>query len=111
MQDHVWDPNVKYDCIWLHWFLMYLTDDDLIQALQKCVDNLSVDPLTGLSGLIVVKENVKDIGLCVDREDNSVIRSIIHFNLIFDKVGLHVLHSSKQPGWPEDLYAIQMWIL
>ena len=51
MQDHVWDPSIKYDCIWLHWFLMYLTDDDLVQSLQKCVDHLSVDKLTGNSGL------------------------------------------------------------
>lgn len=85
---------------------MYLTDDDLIESLNKCVEHLSIDSLTGNSGLIVVKENVKDIGLCVDREDNSVIRSIIHFNLIFERVGLKVLHSSQQPGWPEDLYAI-----
>ena len=71
---------------------MYLTDEDLVQSLQKCVDNLTIDEETGKSGLIVVKENVKDIGLCVDREDNSVIRSIVHFNLIYAKVGLTVLH-------------------
>jgi hypothetical protein len=85
---------------------MYLTDDDLVFSLQKCVEHLSFDKSTGNSGLIVIKENVKDIGLCFDREDNSVIRSVIHFNLIFEKVGLKVLHTSQQPGWPEDLYAI-----
>ena len=54
-----------------------------------------MDKLTGNSGLIVVKENVKDIGLVVDKEDNSVIRAVTHFNLIFEKVGLKVLHTSQ----------------
>ena len=33
----------KYDCIWLEWFLMYLTDNDLIDSLMRCKNNLTVD--------------------------------------------------------------------
>ena len=43
-----------YDCIWLQWFLMYLTDDDLVEMLQRCAKNLKED------GIIVIKENVFD---------------------------------------------------
>ena len=72
---------------------------------------LTKDEKTGESGLIVIKENVKDAGIMHDSEDNSVIRSIYHFECIFDEAGLKVLHSSEMPGWPQDLYAIQMFIL
>ena len=37
----------KYDLIWLQWFLMYLTDDDLIQKLKECAENLSISQETG----------------------------------------------------------------
>ena len=101
----------KYDLIWLQWFLMYLTDDDLIQKLKECAENLTVSEETGQSGLIVGKENVKGSGFHVDKEDNSVIRSPIHFTAIFNASGLEVLHSSFQPGWPKDLYGVMIWVL
>ena len=44
----------KYDCIWLQWFLMYLTDDDLVAMLSRCGSHLTP------GGLVVVKENVYD---------------------------------------------------
>ena len=34
MQDHFWDPHVFYDLIWLQWFLMYLSDEDLVKSLK-----------------------------------------------------------------------------
>ena len=101
----------KYDCIWIQWFIMYLTDDDLVKSLKDCSDNLTVDEKTGEKGLIIVKENVKNAGLYVDKEDNSVVRTPVHFNSIFQEAGLEVLHQSLQPGWPKDLYEICMWVL
>ena len=82
MQDHVWSPELKYDCIWLQWFLMYLTDDDLILQLKKCAENLTINPNDGSSGLIIIKENVKNTGCYLDKEDNSLIRSRMHFKAI-----------------------------
>ena len=98
MQDHIWNPNVFYDCIWLEWFLMYLTDDDLVKSLKQCAEQLT-NGENG-SGLIVIKENVKEAGIHYDSEDNSVIRSIFHFECIFDAAGLKVIHSSEMPEWP-----------
>lgn len=95
----------------MQWFLMYLTDEDLIKALKDSADHLTVDPETGRSGLIFVKENVKNNGFVVDKDDNSVIRSVVYFNQIFEASGLEIMHSSCQPGWPKDLYDIVLWVL
>ena len=101
----------KYDCIWLEWFLMYLTDKDLIESLMRCRRNLTVDKKTGNSGLIIVKENIKASGCYLDREDNSLIRSPMYFKAIFDTCGLEILTTSNQPGWPKDLFSICMFVL
>ena len=90
---------------------MYLTDDDLIAALKESADHLTTHPETGHSGLIFVKENVKNRDFVVDKDDNSVIRSVIYFNKIFEAAGLEIIHSSYQPGWPKDLYEIVLWVL
>lgn len=65
----------------------------------------------GESGILVVKENVRNTGIWLDKEDNSAIRSTMHFNKIFEAAGLEILHKSDQPGWPKDLFAIKMWVL
>lgn len=109
-QDHVFEH--KYDCIWLQWFLMYLTDRDLLNILVKCAENCAHDELTGRSGLIVIKENIRSSGgYWVDKEDNSFIRSPTYFAMIFDAAGLEILHKSEQPEWPEDSFEIMMWVL
>ena len=109
MQDHVWNPEILYDCIWLQWFLMYLTDDDLLEQLKKCMAHLTKDA-NGKSGIIIVKENVRNTGIWLDKDDNSAIRSPMHFDKIFQVAGLEQIHKSDQPGWPKDLFAIKMWV-
>ena len=44
-QDHKFEH--EYDCIWLQWFLMYLTDEDLISALKNSASYLTTHPQTG----------------------------------------------------------------
>ena len=90
---------------------MYLTDDDLVTSFKNCADSLTIDETTGQSGLIFVKENVKDSGAYLDKEDNCVIRNPIHFKLIWEAAGLECIHASYQPGWPKDLYDIMLWVL
>lgn len=43
-QDHLFEHH--YDLVWLQWFLMYLTDDDLVAALKRTADHLTHDPET-----------------------------------------------------------------
>jgi len=68
---------------------MYLTDEDLIEMLQRCAKNLKKD------GIIMIKENVFDedeIGqFFFDTEDNSVIRKVDHFKSIIKKSGLEIV--------------------
>ena len=58
----------------------------------------------------MIKENVKTMNLYLDKDDNSVVRSPVHFRKIFEEAGLEILHSSYQPGWPKDMYEIMMWV-
>jgi hypothetical protein len=73
---------------------MYLTDEDLLRTLRDSADHLNIDEKTGESGLIIIKENVKTVGLYLDKEDNSVVRTPVHFRNIFEEAGLEILHSS-----------------
>ena len=61
--------------------------------------------------IIIVKENVRNTGIWLDKDDNSAIRSPMHFDKIFQAAGLEQIHKSDQPGWPKDLFAIKMWVL
>ena len=87
---------------------MYLTDDDLIDGLKKCAENLTINQNDGSSGLIIIKENV---GCYLNKEDNSLIRSPMHFKAIVEAAGLEVIEVSYQPGWPKELFDIYMMIL
>ena len=71
---------------------MYLTDDDLIKTLVNCRNNLTENHEKG--GIIVVKENIKSTSAHLDKEDNSLIRSVEYFNAIFATAGLEVIHQS-----------------
>ena len=74
---------------------MYLNDQDLIKALVRCREGLTINEKTGDSGLIIVKENVKPRGAYIDKEDSSITRSPEHFKAIFDSCGLEIIHTSS----------------
>ena len=101
------DFQFKYDCIWLQWVLCYLTDQDLLDFLLKCKENLN-DPA---HSMIFVKENVSSGGFNVDKDDNSVMRSDAHFEEIFELAGLEVLKHTYQKGFPKELYKISIYAL
>ena len=93
---------------------MYLTDDDMIAGLKKCIDNLTTSEDTGDSGLIVIKENVTenhaDTVLYIDKEDNSCVRSPKHYRRAFEAAGLEILHCSVTEGWAPECYDLMMWV-
>eukprot|EP00347_Sterkiella_histriomuscorum_P022135 403331558 len=96
----------KYDCIWVQWVFCYLTDEDLIIFLKKCSENM-IDS----NSLLVAKENVHDEGFYVDKEDNSVVRSDKIYQEIFEEAGFMVVKQQYQPGFPEDLFNISIYVL
>eukprot|EP01066_Platyproteum_vivax_P000230 Platyproteum_vivax@DN10264_c0_g1_i1.p1 len=63
-----------YDCVWIQWVALYLTDDDFIKFLQRCERSLLPN------GVIVLKENMTgDAQFEVDNDDNSIMRSYRHY--------------------------------
>lgn len=42
----------RYDCVWIQWALLYLTDEDAIALFHRCAQNLKP------GGIICVKENI-----------------------------------------------------
>lgn len=43
----------RYDCIWIQWCLLYLTDDDALQLLQRCKHGLKPDGIIMVSSTLV----------------------------------------------------------
>ena len=67
---------------------MYLTDADLLEFCIKTRQNLTTTSElseNGLpkSGFLFVKENVHKGKFIIDREDNSIMRTVKHFDAIF----------------------------
>ena len=86
IQDFIYER--QYDCVWLQWCAMYLTDADLLEFCIKTRQNLAKTSElseSGLqkSGLLFVKENVHKGKFIIDREDNSIMRTVKHFDAIF----------------------------
>lgn len=78
----------QYDCVWLQWCAMYLTDADLVEFCIKTRDNLTTaDELSESGqrkcGYLFVKENVNTGKFIIDRTDNSIMRTVKHFDAIF----------------------------
>jgi protein N-terminal methyltransferase len=103
-----WMPSVKYDMIWNQWCLGQLTDAQLTSYLSRIKDNVT------RGGWIVVKENLSSDprGMDIfDGTDNSVTRSDDKFRQIFEEVGLHVVASELQRGFPKFLFKVRIYAL
>lgn len=91
MQDFVYSR--KYDCVWIQWCALYLTDQDLLKFLVYTRDNLQTSEEVGKdgfpkSGLVFVKENVNMGRFVLDRDDNSITRTPQQLEALFEKAGL-----------------------
>jgi protein N-terminal methyltransferase len=95
----------KYDCIWAQWVLLHLSNEDAAAFLRRAKTHLRED------GLIIVKDNVSDRGLVVDREDSSVIRSQELWRELFAQAGLTIIKEEVQPNWPDDMHEVRMYAL
>lgn len=116
----------RYDCIWVQWACLYLTDgaivraatykaalahvtkhtpDDLVAFFKRCHAGLKP------GGVLFVKENVCKEGFEVDEEDSSVTRSHEYMLQLFKRAGLRVLYAGLQKGFPRQLYKVRMYAL
>jgi len=98
-------PQQTYDCIWVQWVSSQLTDNDLIAFYIRAKAAL------GPNGCLFVKENVKKKGFLVHKDDFSVTRSAILYELAFQAASLTVRASAMQPDFPEDIYEVKIWAL
>jgi protein N-terminal methyltransferase len=104
-----WHCDDDFDCFWLQWTLMFLTDDDCVALLRRCAAHLRPN------GIIVVKENV-----VLSREkadalwwelDHSFSRALGHVCDLCVAAGLRIDFSEQQPDWDEELLPVQCLVL
>jgi len=115
---------LKYDCIWNQWVLLYLTDQDLIAYMKRCIDALenketgwifckeNVLPIAAPNTKTTLDQNLKDArGFEIDIEDNGLTRSDDRYRMLFEKAGLEIVCALRQSNWPSDLYPVYMYVL
>lgn len=67
--------GTTYDVVWNQWCVGHLTDEHLVEYLQRCAEALTRDETGKVTGVIVVKENLTSTGLDdFDEVDSSVTR-------------------------------------
>lgn len=94
-----------YDCIWIQWVLLYLPDPDLIAFIQRCRKALRP------GGVICCKENVViNGGFHVDKDDNSIMRTALHYRELLEKAGCTVHIVSRQRDFPDELFPVMMYL-
>jgi protein N-terminal methyltransferase len=105
LQQHIFEEG-RYDCIWIQWCLLYLTDADVIDMFHRARHGLTAD------GLIFVKENVcSKTGFVVDNDDSSLTRSNAYFVDLFERSNMQLLQSARQKHFPKDLFEVWMYVL
>lgn len=104
LQDFVPESGV-YDVVWVQWVLPYLTDEDLVEFLKRAKAGLRE------RGVLFVKENVREKGFFLHKDDYSVTRSERMYQRLFTKAGFRLLTKTTQTGFPEDLYPVKLWAL
>eukprot|EP00933_Yihiella_yeosuensis_P018099 TRINITY_DN14996_c0_g2_i1.p1 TRINITY_DN14996_c0_g2~~TRINITY_DN14996_c0_g2_i1.p1 ORF type:complete len:292 (-),score=44.56 TRINITY_DN14996_c0_g2_i1:39-914(-) len=98
----------RYDCMWIQWVVIYLTDADFASFLRRCASALRP------GGLIVIKENILSPGegdLLKDEADSSVSRSTELMRHIFQQADLELLLEKPQVDFPEGMYPVMMYVL
>ncbi|KAK5998032.1 Alpha N-terminal protein methyltransferase 1 [Cladobotryum mycophilum] len=108
-----WQPaeGVQYDLIWVQWCLGHLTDQQLVEFLERCKGTLNPD-----GGVIVVKENLSSSGIdFFDEVDSSVTRVDEKFQALFKQAGLRLVRTDIQRGFPSNghrkLLPVRMYAL
>lgn len=98
-------PAARYDCIWVQWCLLYLTDDDCVSFFARASAGLKP------GGAFFVKENVCANGFVVDEEDCSLTRSNAYLMELFKNCNMSVVYNVKQKSFPDELFDVRMYVL
>ncbi|KAM9840893.1 N-terminal Xaa-Pro-Lys N-methyltransferase 1 [Aulostomus maculatus] len=90
----------RYDVIWIQWVIGHLTDDHLVEFLQRCHKALRPN------GLIVIKDNVSYEGVVLDEVDSSVCRDLEIVHRLVSRAGLRIVHEEQQINFPKEIYQV-----
>ncbi|XP_047426583.1 N-terminal Xaa-Pro-Lys N-methyltransferase 1 [Mugil cephalus] len=99
LQDFV-PKHGHYDVIWIQWVIGHLTDDHLVEFLQRCQKALRPN------GLIVIKDNVSYEGVVPDEVDSSVCRDLKIVRGLVGRAGLRIIHEEQQTNFPKEIYQV-----
>ncbi|CAD8147577.1 unnamed protein product [Paramecium octaurelia] len=94
------EPQTHYDCIWIQWISMYLTDQDFCNMLSK----YKKSP-------IILKENISSQDYQYDEEDASITRSDRIYQNLIKQCGFQIMDQQFQEGLPNDIYKIKFYLL
>ena len=79
----------------------YLTDDDLVSFLKRCVVGLRE------GGVVVIKDNTcESEAFIVDRDDASSTRSCPYILAIAELAGLRVVYQRIQEDFPQSIFPV-----
>lgn len=104
MEDFVPEPK-RYSLIWIQWCIIYLTDEDLVQFLKNCAQNLAP------GGVLCIKDNICRQGFVVDKDDSSITRSDRYLQDLLKQAGLTTICTETQPDFPQHLFRVKMYAL
>ncbi|XP_031143174.1 N-terminal Xaa-Pro-Lys N-methyltransferase 1 [Sander lucioperca] len=99
LQDFVPESG-RYDVIWIQWVIGHLTDDHLVDFLQRCQKALRPN------GLVVIKDNVAYEGVVPDEVDSSVCRDLEIVHSLVGRAGLRIVHEEQQTNFPKEIYQV-----
>ncbi|XP_053710150.1 N-terminal Xaa-Pro-Lys N-methyltransferase 1 [Synchiropus splendidus] len=90
----------RYDVIWIQWVIGHLTDEHLVDFLQRCQKSLRPN------GLIVIKDNVSYEGVVPDEVDSSICRDLEIVRGLVSRAGLRIVHEEQQTNFPKEIYQV-----
>ncbi|XP_054996838.1 N-terminal Xaa-Pro-Lys N-methyltransferase 1 [Sorex araneus] len=99
LQDFSPEPGA-YDVIWIQWVIGHLTDQHLVEFLQRCQRGLRPN------GLVVIKDNMAQEGVILDDVDSSVCRDLQVVRGIIHRAGLRLVAQERQSNLPEEIYHV-----
>jgi protein N-terminal methyltransferase len=104
-----WQIDEDFDCIWLQWVLMFLTDEDAVSLLMRCKQHLRPN------GIVVVKDNMIQSRRKSDAvwfpNDHSLSRTVFHVRDLIGRSGLRVDYNREQTSWNDEFIPLYCFVL
>jgi protein N-terminal methyltransferase len=100
--------NKRYSLIFVQWCIIYLDDNDFVRHVKTQLQNLAE------GGILVIKDNIMNAGkngFCLDRSDNSIMRSDKYMKSLFARSRARVIAEQAQTDMPRNTFPVRMYAL